>query len=120
LQQQTIMPFIMQQQLQRPPAIMVQRFCSMPAETLSSQAQTIFIPPVHFSKVIVHRGTIIMFMPADVPPGAPIIPLGFDMGMPGRPRPERSIMIADVILVSFFSRAVIGQKSPIRVEPRTQ
>jgi hypothetical protein len=37
LQQQTIIPFIMQQQLHNPPAIMVQRFCSIPAETLSSQ-----------------------------------------------------------------------------------
>ena len=31
------MPFIMQQQLHRPPGIIVQRFWSMVAETLSSQ-----------------------------------------------------------------------------------
>jgi hypothetical protein len=37
LQEQTIIPFIMQQQLHSPPAIMVQRFWSMPAATLSSQ-----------------------------------------------------------------------------------
>lgn len=69
----------------------------MPAETLSSQAQTIFMPPLHFSKLMVHRGTIIMFMPPAVAPGAPIIPLGLDTDMPGMPIPERSIMIADVI-----------------------
>ena len=74
LQQQTIIPFIIMQQLHIPPAIIVQRFCSMPAETLSSQTQVIFMPPVHFSKVIVQRGTIIMFMPAGVAPGVPIIP----------------------------------------------
>jgi hypothetical protein len=106
LQQQTIIPFIMQQQLQSPPAIMVQRFCSMPAETLSSHAHTIFIPPRCFVKVIVQRGTIIIFMPAVVVPGAPIIALGLDIGMPGMPMPERSITIADVILVSLNSRAV--------------
>ena len=36
----------------------------MVAETLSSQAQLIFIPPAHFLNVIVQRGTITMFMPA--------------------------------------------------------
>jgi hypothetical protein len=101
LQQPTIMPFNMQQQLQSPPAIIVHRFCSMPAETLSSQAHTIFIPPLHFSKLILHRGTIIMFMaPAAVPAG-PIIPVALGPGMPGMPIPVRSIMIADVIRGSF-------------------
>jgi hypothetical protein len=100
LQQQTIIPFIMQQQLQRPPAIMVQRFCSMPAETLSSQTQTIFIPPLCFLKVMVHRGTITMFIAGAGAAEVPIIPLGADMGMPVIPNPERSIMTADVILAS--------------------
>jgi hypothetical protein len=59
LQQQTIMPFITMQQLHMPPAIMVQRFCSMAAEVWSSHLQVIFIPPVHFSIIIVQRGTII-------------------------------------------------------------
>ena len=53
----------MNEQLQSPPAIMVQRFCSIPAETFSAQEQVTFMPPLHFSKVNVHRGTIIMFVP---------------------------------------------------------
>jgi hypothetical protein len=66
----------------------------MVAETLSSQAQTIFIPPAHFLNVIVQRGTMSTFIP--VPVAA--VPLGFDMGIPGIPIPVRSIMIAEVIL----------------------
>ena len=42
-----------------------------------------------------------MFIPAAVVPGEPTNPLAFDTGMPGIPIPVRSIMIADVILVSF-------------------
>lgn len=83
----------------------------MPAETLSAQTQVIFMPPLHFSKVIVQRGTIITFVPAELEAGAPSIPLGFDMGMPGRPMPERSIMIADVILVSFSSEPSYAAES---------
>ncbi len=59
LQQQTIMPFIIMQQLHIPPAIMVQRFCSIVAVILSSHLHVIFMPPLHFSIVIVQRGTII-------------------------------------------------------------
>jgi hypothetical protein len=58
LQQQTIMPFIMQQQLHMPPARDVHRFCSMLADIVSSQVQVIFRPPVHFSILIVQRGTM--------------------------------------------------------------
>jgi hypothetical protein len=105
----------MQQQLHRPPAIMVQRFCSMPADTLSSQTHTIFIPPLCFLNVIVQRGTITMFMAGAVAAGAPIIPLGVDMGMPGIPKPDRSIMTADVILVSLVS-SCLSRKIRFRVE----
>jgi hypothetical protein len=94
LQQQTIIPFIMQQQLHSPPVIMVHRFCSMPAETLSSQAQTILMPPLHFSNVMVQRGTIIMFAPAGVVAGVPIIPPAPAMVTPGMPIAGRSIIIA--------------------------
>ncbi len=68
LQQHATMPFIMQQQLHRAPGIIVQRFWSMVAETLSSHAQTIFIPPAHFLNVIVQRGTINTFMPVGCAP----------------------------------------------------
>jgi hypothetical protein len=101
LQQHTVMPFTMQQQLHRLPGIMVQRFWSMVAETLSSHAQTIFIPPAHFLNVIVQRGTIKTFMPVGAAAGAPRSPLGFDTGMPGIPTPARSIKTAELILLSF-------------------
>ena len=113
LNPQTIIPFIMQQQLHRPPAIMVQRFWSMPAETLSSQAQTIFMPPLHFSKVIVQRGTIIMFVPAGAVAGVPIIPPAPAMVTPGMPIPGRSIIIAVVILSSFLKYRVLVGSSPL-------
>lgn len=93
------MPFIMQQQLSMPPAIIVQRFCSMAAETLSSQAQVTFIPPGHFEKVKVQRGTIIMFMPGEAGACEPIIPVDPDIGMPGIAIPERSISFAEAILI---------------------
>jgi hypothetical protein len=95
LQQQAIIPFIIMQQEHIPPAFMVHRFWSIPAATLSSQTQVIFMPPAHFSKVMVHRGTIIMFMPmpaGDVA-GAPIIPAAPAMPMPAMPIPGRSVII---------------------------
>jgi hypothetical protein len=58
LQQQTIMPFIMQQQLHRLPVSMAQRFCIMLHAALSSQQQVIFMPPLIFSILNVQRGTI--------------------------------------------------------------
>jgi hypothetical protein len=103
LQQETIIPFIMQQQLSIPPAIIVQRFCSMAAETLSSQQQTIFMPPGHLEKVMLQRGTIIMFMPVVVGAWALIMPVAPAMGIPGIARPERSIIFAVAILVSSSS-----------------
>jgi hypothetical protein len=92
LNEQTVIPFMMLQQLQRPPAIMAQRFWSIPAETLSSQAQTIFIPPLHFSNVIVQRGTIIMFAPVGAAAVVPITPVGPVMLTPAIPNPARSII----------------------------
>jgi hypothetical protein len=97
LNEHTVIPFIMQQQLHRPPAIMVQRFCSIAADTLSSHAQTIFIPPLHFSKVIVQRGTIIMFAPAGAVAAVPITPVGPVTFTPAIPIPARSIITAVVI-----------------------
>ena len=61
LQQHTIIPFVMQQTLHMPPAIMVHRFCIMVQAAASSHTQVIFIPPGHCSTFIVHRGTITMF-----------------------------------------------------------
>jgi hypothetical protein len=92
LHEQTVIPFIIMQQLHMPPAIITQRFCSMPADIASSQVQAIFMPPVHFSIFIVQRGTIIMFMPAGIVPPAPIIPVP-DVLMPVRLIPVRSISL---------------------------
>ena len=68
------MPFIMQQQESMPPAVMMQRFCSLAVESLSSHAQVTFMPPGHFEKVIVQRGTITMFMLEEVGAGAHPLP----------------------------------------------
>ena len=54
------MPFIMQQQLHMPPAIILHRFCSVATLISSSQLQVSFMPPAHFSNFIVQRGTIII------------------------------------------------------------
>ncbi len=81
----------------------------MVAETLSSHAQTTFIPPVHFLNVIVQRGTITTFIPPAAAVGVPIIPVGFDMGIPGTLIPARSIMIADVIPISFGGELFSGE-----------
>ncbi len=113
LHEQTVIPFMMAQQLQSPPAIMVQRFWSIAAETLSSQAQTIFIPPLHFSKVIVQRGTIIMFVPAGAVAVVPITPVGPVMLTPAIPTPARSITIAVVIQGSpYFGSQCRARSSP--------
>jgi len=107
LQQQTIMPFIIMQQEHMPPASIVHRFCIMPADTASSHMQVIFMPPAHFSMVIVQRGTIIMFVPVGIVVGAPIGP------MPGAampPMPALSIIIAPVIAVLLV--AVDGLSPP--------
>jgi hypothetical protein len=105
LQQQAIMPFIIMQHEHMPPAIIVQRFWSMPADILSSHTQLIFMPPAHFSNVILQRGTIIMFMPVGIVPGVPIIPPVPDIPMPGMPIPARSIIIAVVITLFPQSQA---------------
>jgi hypothetical protein len=118
LQQHAIIPFIIMQQLHIPPPVIVQRFCSIPAETLSSQTQVIFIPPVHFSMVIVQRGTIIMFMPVAVAAGAPVIPAAPAIVMPGMPIPARSVSIAVIVACSFRAAPVVGgvrhHRPPIR------
>jgi hypothetical protein len=96
LQQQATIPLSMQQQLHMPPGIVAQRFCSMPADTLSSQVHVIFMPPEHFSIFIVHRGTITMFVTPGVMAGLPRAPAA-DAPRPAMPIPLRSIIIALVM-----------------------
>ena len=92
LQQHTIMPFISMQQLHIPPANIEQRFCTMLHAILSSQLQVIFMPPVHFSIFMVHRGTIIMLAIGGV-----VVPAEGAIPMPGIPIPMRSIIMALVM-----------------------
>jgi hypothetical protein len=74
LQQHIIMPFIVAQQLNMPPAIIEQRFCSIVADVASSHLHVILMPPVHFSILILHRGTIIHCGVAGMPAVPPIGP----------------------------------------------
>jgi hypothetical protein len=106
LQQQTIMPFIMQQQLHMPPASIVQRFCTILEAVLSSHEHIIFIPPVHFSSLIVHRGTIIQLAAAGMLAGVPIAAAPMPgIPIPGIPIPVRSIIMLDILHTpSFCSR----------------
>ena len=74
LQQQIMVPFIVQHMLHMPPAIILHKFCNVAAATSSSQTQVTFMPPVHFSTFIVQRGTIIMpGIIAGIPAICPII-----------------------------------------------
>jgi hypothetical protein len=91
LQLWTTMPFIRQQQLTMPPAIMVQRFCIMEQATGSSQEQVIFIPPVTFSIFMVQRGTIMKLGIAGAADGAPV------PGIPGIVMLVRSIIMVFVM-----------------------
>jgi hypothetical protein len=101
LQQQTIMPFMVQVMLHMPPAIIVQRFCIIEQALASSHMQVTFIPPVIFSTFMVQRGTITMFgaIGAPVPPIGIPIPIGIPLaGIPGIPIAVRSIIIAVVMI----------------------
>jgi hypothetical protein len=98
LQQQAIIPFIMQQQEHIPPAIMVQRFWIIVEATASSVEQVIFIPPGHFSMTRVQRGTIIMFDPVGIVEGDAIEPVPAAIPMPIMF--ARSIIIAVLIVSS--------------------
>ena len=103
LQQQTVIPFIMQQRLHMPPAIIVHRFCIMVQAVGSSHTQVIFIPPAHFSIFIVQRGTITMFgIEAGIPPV-----IGMFDPIPGIPIVGRSIIIA---VVMIRSSGLVGER----------
>jgi hypothetical protein len=109
LQQQTTMPFIMQQTLHIPPASIAHRFCTMLQESLSSHEQVIFMPPVHFSTLNVHRGTITILATAGIPPGAPAAgPPMLGIPIPCMPIPVRSIMTLAIALTPFMGRATFA------------
>jgi hypothetical protein len=103
LQQHAIMPFIMQQQLTMPPAIIAHRFCIMVHAAGSEHEQVIFIPPAHFSILNVHRGTITRFGAMGAPmPGI----VGAPIPMLVMPVVGRSIIIVPVMIAPFV--AVFG------------
>jgi hypothetical protein len=108
------MPFIRQQQLHMPPASIVHKFCTMLQAILSSQEHMIFMPPVHFSILMVQRGTIIQLVAAGIAVGAPIVEAPMPgTPIPGIPIPVRSIIMLDILHTPFL----IDQSSP---GPRTR
>ena len=89
------MPFIMHEQLHMPPAIILQRFCSVAALISSSQLQVSFMPPAHFSNFIEQRGTIIIDGADGAIDGMP--PWGIAPIFPIEPIIERSnIIVLDI------------------------
>jgi hypothetical protein len=97
LQQQTIVPFIIMQQVHMLPCSIVQRFCTMLRAILSSHMQVILHPPLHFSILNVHRGTIIKLAKAGIAVAVPIV----GVLMPATPMPciaipARSIIMLDI------------------------
>ncbi len=93
LQVHTGTPFMVKQQETIPPWSIVQRFCTVAQAVVSSQLQVIVIPPVHFSNLKVHRGTMTIDPPdTGVMLGIPVI-----VPIPGIPMPVRSINMAVVI-----------------------
>src|SRR6185503_3209576 len=97
LQEQTIMPFIMMQQLHIPPASIVHRFCTMLAAIGSSQEQVIFKPSLHCSILNVQRGTInqLGVVVAGVWVLIPGMPIAGEL-IPGIPI-VRSIIMVDIL-----------------------
>jgi hypothetical protein len=100
LQQQTVIPFIMQHRLHIPPAIIVQRFCIMAQAVGSSQLQVIFIPPAHFSTFMVQRGTMTMFGVA-----AAGVPIGIPVFIP-------AIAARSIIIAVAIARSSVGSRVP--------
>ena len=94
LQQQTIMPFIMQQSEHMPPWSIIHRFCIMLHAMGSSQEHMIFMPPAHFSIFMVQRGTMSMLGII----GVAVPPIGDD-AIPGIPMPGIPIAVRSIIIV---------------------
>jgi hypothetical protein len=89
----------MHEQLHRPPAIILHRFCSVAALISSSHVQVSFMPPAHFSNFIVQRGTIIIEGVAGAIDGMP--PCGIEP-VPIEPIIERSnIIVLDILNFSL-------------------
>lgn len=105
LQLQTTIPFIVQQTLHIPPAIIAQRFCIIVQAAGSSQVQVIFIPPAHFSTFIAHFGTITMFGDIPVGIGIPVVPV-LGVALIG-------FIIAVIMFGSQFGVITAGDDNPV-------
>ncbi len=95
---QIIIPFIIEQQLHIPWQSILHKFCSMPQATSSSQVQVIFIPPLHFSSFIVHRGTMHMLpMPGDMAGMPGIAEVGTDMPLAADMVDRSNMTVLDIV-----------------------
>jgi hypothetical protein len=95
---QTVMPFIVRQQLTMPPAIIEHRFCTMVHAALSEQEQVIFIPFGSFSTFIEQRGTIRYCAPVGMV--TPCVPIE------GMLTPVRSIIM---LVTATLLRGIVKQ-----------
>jgi hypothetical protein len=95
LQQQTIRPFIIMQQLHMPPCSIMHKFCIMLQAIGSSHEQLIRMPPGHFSNFSVQRGTIIQLA------GMLAVPLGMEVPMPVIPMPAIEVRSIIMLVMSF-------------------
>ena len=104
---QTIMPFIMHEQLQSEPAIILHMFCKVPAATSSSQVQVIFMPPLHFSTFMVQRGTMHIWAPSGAAEGIELPAIGMPI------EPIGLIMPLSIIIIAVIPKPfVLGQNGP--------
>ncbi|HTM54298.1 MAG TPA: hypothetical protein VL175_09720 [Pirellulales bacterium] len=100
------MPFIMQQQLHRLPAIILHMFCKVVAASSSSHVQVIFMPPLHFSIFIVQRGTMHICMDEGATPGmAPV----------GMPEPIEPIIALSIIMTLAISLTPFVADKELRI-----
>jgi hypothetical protein len=106
LQQHTIWPFIIMQQLHMPPASMLHKFCIMLQLIASSHEQVIFMPSLTFSILKVQRGTIIHGTGADAP--AP--------GMVGVGIPMPAVLMPAIPIRSIIALLAIA-KLPSQASP---
>ena len=80
-----------------PPASMVHRFCIMLHAIGSSQVQVIFMPPLHFSILMVQRGTIMQLEVAGMPAADIGVPIPVVLIMP-----VRSTIIVLVLMIRLL------------------
>lgn len=96
---QTVIPFIMQQQLHMLPASILHIFCKVAAVISSSHVQVILKPPLHFSNFIVQRGTMHICMALGIADG---------IAPPGIEPPIGLIMLLSIIIMLVIPKLLRG------------